>query len=146
MAGKGIIKWPAQYATTGTDIKTDDPMTISYGRIAMYGTLKINANTDNSGAEYVLLTAGKGLSETLTDGLAIGSSTLQWQGKDVIHGGNISSQSVASATKATQDGSGNTITSTYVTKTATLVTLNGTAKTANSTASFYAPTAKGTAG
>jgi len=47
-------------------------MAITYGRVQCYGTLCINANTDNSGDEYVLLTAGKGVSSTLTDGVAIG--------------------------------------------------------------------------
>jgi hypothetical protein len=125
----------------------------------MYGTLKINANTDNSGTEYVLLTAGKGLSETLTDGLAIGSSTLQWQGKDVIHGGNISSQSVASAAKLVTNGastnqgdsttpvyfSGGTPSSCTKYAGASKVTVNGVGYTGKD-ATFYAPTAYGTAG
>ena len=42
------------------------------------GTLCINANTDNSGTEYIILTAGKGLSSSTADGLAIGTSTLTW--------------------------------------------------------------------
>ena len=47
-------------------------MAITYGRISSHGTLCINANTDNSGTEYVILTAGKGLSSSTSDGLAIG--------------------------------------------------------------------------
>ena len=39
----------------------------------------------------------------------------EWQAwRTIIHSGNISTQSVASATKATQDGDGNTISSTYL--------------------------------
>ena len=74
-----VITFPAAAAS----LNASSPMSITYGKIAAYGTLTINANTDNSGTEYVLLTAGKGLSNTLTDGLAIGSSTLQWQGSNV---------------------------------------------------------------
>lgn len=74
-----VITFPA----TAASLNASSPMSITYGKIAAYGTLTINANTDNSGTEYVLLTAGKGLSNTLTDGLAIGTSTLQWQGSDV---------------------------------------------------------------
>jgi hypothetical protein len=71
------------FPSTAASLSASTPMSITYGKIAAYGTLTINANTDNSGTEYVLLTAGKGLSDTLTDGLAIGTSTLQWQGSDV---------------------------------------------------------------
>ena len=45
-----------------------------------------------------------------------GDGTFTWDGKTVIHSGNIGSQSVASATKAIQDSNGNIITSTYATK------------------------------
>jgi hypothetical protein len=72
------------FPSTAASLSASTPMSITYGKIAAYGTLTINANTDNSGTEYVLLTAGKGLSNTLTDGLAIGTSTLQWQGSDVV--------------------------------------------------------------
>jgi hypothetical protein len=66
-------------------------MAITYGCISAYGTLRINANTDNSGDEYVILTAGKGLSSSTSDGLAVGTSTLTWQGNTVLTGGNYSS-------------------------------------------------------
>ena len=71
------------FTATAASLSASTPMSITYGKIASYGTLTINANTDNSGTEYVLLTAGKGLSNTLADGLAIGTSTLQWQGSNV---------------------------------------------------------------
>jgi hypothetical protein len=45
--------------------------------------------------------------------------------KTNIDSDNISSQSVASATKATQDGSGNVITSTYATKAVATISENG---------------------
>ena len=58
-----------------------------------------------------------------TDGIprawiAAGGNTDAWSGAtEIITKNNIGSQSVSSATKATQDASGNTITSTYATKT-----------------------------
>lgn len=55
------------------------PTALSYGRLQAYGTLSINANTDNSGTEYVILTAGHGLSSSTADGLAIGTDTLTWK-------------------------------------------------------------------
>ena len=67
------ITWTASTNTTPT---TSTPMAISYGRLQCYGTLNINANTDNSGTEYVILTAGKGMSSTTTDGLYVGTSTM----------------------------------------------------------------------
>ena len=90
MSGSSVIKFPASAGS----IATSDPMAITYGRISAYGTLCINANTDNSGTEYIILTAGKGLSSSTADGLAIGTSTLTWQGSTVITSGNISNQSV----------------------------------------------------
>ena len=86
MAASAIIKFPASAGT----IATSDPMAITYGRISAYGTLYINANTDNSGTEYVVLTAGKGLSSSASDGLAVGTSTLTWQGSTVLTSGNYS--------------------------------------------------------
>lgn len=67
-----------KFTATQGSIATSDPMSITYGRIAAYGTLYINANTDNSGTEYVVLTAGKGHSNSTADGLAVGTSTLTW--------------------------------------------------------------------
>lgn len=80
MSGSPVIKFPASMGS----IAASDPMAITYGRISAYGTLCINANTDNSGTEYIILTAGKGLSSSTTDGLAIGTSTLTWQGATVL--------------------------------------------------------------
>ena len=87
MNASAAIKFPA----TAGSIATSDPMAITYGRIAAYGTLCINANTDNSGTEYVILTAGKGHSSATADGLAVGTSTLTWQGADVVTSSNYSS-------------------------------------------------------
>lgn len=89
MTGSPVIKFPASAGS----IAASDPMAITYGRISAYGTLCINANTDNSGTEYVILTAGKGLSSSTSDGLAIGSSTLTWQGSTVLTTGNFPSSS-----------------------------------------------------
>lgn len=96
MTGSPVIKFPASAGT----IATSDPMAITYGRISAYGNLFINANTDNSGTEYVVLTAGKGLSSSTSDGLAVGTSTLTWLGNTVIHSGNYTSYTV------TKTGSG----------------------------------------
>lgn len=87
LSASAVIKFPASAGT----IAASDPMAITYGRISAYGTLCINANTDNSGTEYVILTAGKGLSSSTSDGLAIGTSTLTWQGANVITSSNYSS-------------------------------------------------------
>lgn len=87
MSGSPVIKFPGSAGA----IATSDPMAITYGRISAYGTLCINANTDNSGTEYIILTAGKGLSSSTTDGLAIGTSTLTWQNNTIIHSGNYTS-------------------------------------------------------
>ena len=87
LSANAAIKFPA----TAGSIATSDPMAITYGRIAAYGTLHINANTDNSGTEYVILTAGKGHSSSTADGLAVGTSTLTWQGATVMTSSNYSS-------------------------------------------------------
>lgn len=87
MTGSPVIKFPASAGS----IATSDPMSITYGRISAYGTLCINANTDNSGTEYVILTAGKGHSSSTADGLAVGTSTLTWQGSNVLTASNYSS-------------------------------------------------------
>ena len=96
MSGSPVIKFPASAGS----IAASDPMAITYGRISAYGTLCINADTDVSGGEYIILTAGKGLSSSIADGLAIGQSTLTWQGASVITSGNIGSQSVNYANSA----------------------------------------------
>lgn len=87
LTGSPALKFPASAGS----VSTSDPMSITYGRIATYSTLYINANTDNSGTEYIILTAGKGLSNNGGDGLAIGSSTLKWLGYDVLTTNNYSS-------------------------------------------------------
>lgn len=58
--------------TNVASYSTSQPMGICYGRVQCYSSLHINANTDNSGDEYVLLTAGHGCSSTLTDGFVVG--------------------------------------------------------------------------
>lgn len=64
------------------------PTALSYGRLQCYGTLNINGNTDNSGNEFVNITAGHGLSASTADGLSIGTNTLTWQNQTVWHAGN----------------------------------------------------------
>ena len=101
-AGAGIY-----FPSSEASLSVSTPMSIAFGTIACLGTLRINADTDNTGAEHVLLTAGKGLSSTLTDGLAIGQSTLRWQGNDVIHSGNIGSQTVGQSKSVYGEYTGN---------------------------------------
>lgn len=62
-------------ATNTTSFAASTPMALAYGRVQCYGTLCINANTDNSGTEYVILTAGHGCSGSTSDGLWVGSSS-----------------------------------------------------------------------
>lgn len=83
-----------QFTGVSASVSGSTPTALSYGRLQSYGTLCINADTDNSGNEYIILTAGKGLSSSTSDGLAIGQSTLTWQGSSIITSGNIGSQSV----------------------------------------------------
>lgn len=64
------------------------PTALSSGRLQAYGTLNINGNTDNSGTEYVNITAGHGISSSTADGLSIGTSTLTWQNNTIWHAGN----------------------------------------------------------
>lgn len=96
MTGSPVIKFPASAGS----IATSDPMAITYGRISAYGTLCINADSDGSTNEYLILTSGRGLSSSTADGLAIGYNTLTWQNNTVIHTGNIGSQSVNYANSA----------------------------------------------
>ena len=79
MTGSPVIKFPSSAGS----IAASDPMAITYGCISSYGTLCINANTDNSGTEYVILTAGKGLSSSTSDGLAIGQNSITWQNNNL---------------------------------------------------------------
>lgn len=81
------------FPATALSVSTSDPMAITYGRISCYGTLCINANTDNSGTEYVILTAGKGLSSSATDGLAIGTNSLTWKNSNILTASNFTSYS-----------------------------------------------------
>ena len=62
-------------STSITSKATSQPMAISYGRVQCYGTLCINANTDNSGTEYVILTAGHGCSSSTSEGFWVGSNS-----------------------------------------------------------------------
>lgn len=82
-----VIKFPASAGS----ISVNDPMSITYGRISSYGTLAINADTDGSKNEAVIITAGRGHSSSAADGLSIGYSTLSWQGNTVVTSGNYSS-------------------------------------------------------
>ena len=92
MSANAAIKFPA----TAGSIATSDPMSITYGRIAAYGTLCLNADTDGTTTEYLILTAGRGHSSSTGDGLAVGYSTLTWQGNSVLTtaGGTLNNSAV----------------------------------------------------
>lgn len=96
----GAILFPdnATYSTT------TQPTALSYGRLQAYGTLNINGNTDNSGTEYVNITAGHGCSSSTADGLSIGTDTLTWKDQpvalksDIAMGDNFTTYTVIDAT------------------------------------------------
>lgn len=79
LTGSPYIYFPASAGATTVDM----PMALTYGRLQAYGTLCINADTDGSTTEYLILTAGRGKSSTTGDGLAIGYSTLRWRDSNV---------------------------------------------------------------
>lgn len=87
MNSSAVIKFTNSAGT----INTSDPMAITYGRISSFGTIWITADTDGSQTEYVVLTAGRGVSSNINDGLAVGYSTLKWQGNNVLTAANYSS-------------------------------------------------------
>ena len=65
------------------------PTALSYGRLQGYGDFYINANTDASGTEYLILTAGYSVANgTAANGMAIGQSTLTWKNNTIWHAGN----------------------------------------------------------
>ena len=79
LTGSPYIYFPASAGATTNDM----PTALTYGRLQAYGTLCINADTDGSTTEYLILTAGRGKSSTTGDGLAIGYSTLRWRDSNV---------------------------------------------------------------
>lgn len=66
--------------TGGTTVNT--PMALTYGRLQSYGTLAINADTDGSKTEYLILTAGRGMSNSTSDGLTVGYEGVGIKGYD----------------------------------------------------------------
>jgi hypothetical protein len=79
LTGSPYIYFPVSAGDTTNDM----PTALTYGRLQAYGTLCINADTDGSTTEYLILTAGRGKSSTTGDGLAIGHSTLRWRDSNV---------------------------------------------------------------
>lgn len=79
LTGSPYIYFPASAGSTTTDM----PMALTYGRLQAYGTLCINADTDGSTTEYLILTSGRGKSSSVADGLAIGYVSLTWRGANV---------------------------------------------------------------
>ena len=75
LTGSPYIYFPASAGSTTVDM----PMALTYGRLQAYGTLCINADTDGSTTEYLILTAGRGKSSSTADGLAVGYSSLTWR-------------------------------------------------------------------
>lgn len=84
LESKANIKFTSTAADVSDTSKLTEGMGITYGRIYSKGNLYINANYDNTSDQYVILTAGKGTSSTGSDGLAVGTSTLKWKGKNVV--------------------------------------------------------------
>lgn len=67
------------------------PTALSYGRLQGYGTFNINADTDASGSEFLILTAGYTVANaTAANGLSIGqaSTAFTWRNNTIWHGGN----------------------------------------------------------
>ena len=61
--------------TTVGSYSASQPMAICYGRVQCYGTLCINADTDGSQTEYAIITSGRGVSGSTSDGLWVGYSS-----------------------------------------------------------------------
>ncbi|STZ09335.1 Uncharacterised protein [Moraxella caprae] len=91
----GVLTGAISMPTSVTSMPANTAFAISYGRIQGYSNLYINANTDNSGNEAVVITSGKGLSANKNDGLAVGSNYLTWLGAAVA----TVNSNVATATK-----------------------------------------------
>ena len=105
MTGSPYITMPASPAS----LSDSQPFGITYGRVQSYDTIKIAADTDGTTTEYVILTAGYGLSNaTSANGLAIGYDSLTWKNNNIIHAGNIGSQSVNYATSSGSAGHSST--------------------------------------
>lgn len=94
----GTMTGAILFSDNATYSSTTQPTALSYGRLQAYGTLNINGNTDNSGTEYVNITAGHGCSSSTADGLSIGTDTLTWKNQDVVHSGNIGTYGVEGKT------------------------------------------------
>lgn len=91
----GMLTGAISMPTSVTSMPANTAFAISYGRMQGYSNLYINANTDNSGDEAVIITSGKGLSANKNDGLAVGSNYLTWLGAAVA----TVNSNVATATK-----------------------------------------------
>ena len=67
---------------------TSDHFSIGYGRIQGYSNIYINADTDGSTTEYILMTAGYGISSSTSQGLKIGYNSFTWKDNTIWHAGN----------------------------------------------------------
>ena len=128
----GIGRVRTRYTRTGFDVF--EPCTFEYNGV-LYGGVKFNpAVSSFTLVEFTGVTTfpifaldvyrldtetvlNEEVYNSLSSSTVIVSHDLYLGDDAFITGANITSQSVASATKATQDASGNTITSTYATKT-----------------------------
>lgn len=68
-ANHGII-----FTATAGGTTTSTPTGLTFGRLQGYGTFAINADTDGSKTEYLILTSGRGMSSSTSDGLTVGYS------------------------------------------------------------------------
>ena len=73
-ASHGII-----FTATAGGTTTSTPTGLTFARLQGYGSFSINADTDGSKTEYLILTSGRGMSDSTSDGLAIGYDSITWQ-------------------------------------------------------------------
>ncbi|MGL5049466.1 MAG: tail fiber domain-containing protein, partial [Fusobacteriaceae bacterium] len=74
-------------AAGAAQLATSTPTQLSYGLLGSYGTLRILANTDNSGSEPVLIASAQGLTTDVNSGLAVYPTWMNFRGNSVYHAG-----------------------------------------------------------
>lgn len=66
---------------SGSPLATNTPFALHGTGLQSWGTIQINANTDNlNNSESVLLTAGRGATADLSHGLAVSANHIKWLG------------------------------------------------------------------
>ena len=77
-ASHGII-----FTSTAGGTNTSTPTGLTYSRLQGTSSFSINADTDGSKTEYLILTSGRGMSNSISDGLAIGYDSITWHGNNL---------------------------------------------------------------